>query len=236
VLSLSFAAIAFLLLHRAVSAGSLRAPLVALVGETAFRITFSLASIACLAWLWLAFDDARHSVAGRPLFVTPPMVEMAQLPLQLVAVVLVVAGLTTRNPTTSGMAASALDRDIVQGFVRITRHPFLWGVTIFAVGHMAASPNLASWAFFGTLGVLAVTGTYSIDAKRRRSLGGDWTWFASSTSNLPFLAIIQGRQQFRLGELGWWRLMIAFVFYLVLMWIHPELSGRSPLVRMLTGG
>ena len=141
------------------------------------------------------------------------------------AFLLIVAGVTTRNPTIAGMAATVYDRHIVRGSLRISRHPFLWGVTLFAAGHMLVDPSLAAWGFFGTLLVLASTGTLSIDLKRRRALGDDWKAFAEATSNVPFWAIATGRQRLALGEIGWWRPLVGVALYTLLILAHPHLFG-----------
>ena len=73
--------------------------------------------------------------------------------------------------------------------------------------------------------ILAVFGTVSIDAKRRRALGDRWASFASTTSNIPYAAILAGRQQLKLGEIGWWRYALATVVYVALLFGHPYAFG-----------
>jgi uncharacterized membrane protein len=90
------------------------------------------------------------------------------------AFLLGVTGLLTPGPTTAGMEARAKDPAAIQGVLKITRHPFLWSVALWSAFHLAANGDGASVVFFGTFLVLAVAGTYSIDAKRARKLGGDW--------------------------------------------------------------
>ena len=137
----------------------------------------------------------------------------------------IVPGLTTPNPTSVRQEA-ALDRpDVVSGMLRITRHPFLWGVAIWAAGHLLVNGDVASLILFGSLLVLALFGTASIDAKRRRALGAKWDAFAAQTSNLPFAAIASGRQRLSLGEIGWWRIGLAVVVWAALAWAHPYLFG-----------
>jgi uncharacterized membrane protein len=228
-LNLAAAALTFFALHRVISGSRLRDRIVALIGETAFRRVFALASFACLTWLWLGFQSARASPWNVQLFTPRATLELLQIPLQLLAFLLIVAGITTRNPTTAGMAAMASDRNIVRGTLRITRHPFLWGVALFAAGHMLVSPSLAAWGFFGTLLVLALTGTLSIDAKRHRALGGDWEAFAAATSNVPFQAILAGRQRVEMREIGWWRPLLGVAVYALLTFGHPYLFGVSAL-------
>src|SRR3712207_8000983 len=48
-----------------------------------------------------------------------------------------------------------------------------------------------------------------------------------ATSNLPFAAILQRRQRLVVGEVGLWRVALALGLYVVLLWLHPRLFGRS---------
>ena len=96
--------------------------------------------------------------------------------------------------------------DLARGIVRITRHPFLWGVALWALVHVVMNGTLAALVFFGSLLLLAVGGTASIDAKRRRRLGNAWQGFSAVTSNVPFAAVAAGRNQLgpALREIGVW--------------------------------
>jgi len=76
-----------------------------------------------------------------------------------------------------------------EGIVRVTRHPFLMGVGLWAVVHLVANGDVASFIFFGAFAVTALAGTVSIDAKRRHALGPGWRSFAAQTSIVPFAAI-----------------------------------------------
>ena len=73
--------------------------------------------------------------------------------------------------------------------------------------------------------VLALFGTASIAAKRRRVLGDRWSGFAARTSNIPFAAILTGRQKLRLGEIGVIKPIIALAVYAALLFAHPYLFG-----------
>ena len=109
--------------------------------------------------------------------------------------------------------------------LRITRHPFLWGVALFSAGHLMVRHDAASWVLFGTLIFVALAGTISIDAKRCRSHGTQWERFRSDTSNVPFAAILTGRQRLRLSEIGAVRLLAAIAVWAAMIWAHPFLTG-----------
>jgi uncharacterized membrane protein len=102
-------------------------------------------------------------------------------------------------------------------------------VALWAAGHLMVKADLASLIFFGSLMGLAVFGTLSIDAKRRRALGDKWNAFAAQTSDIPFAAIAAGRQSLKIAEIGWWRLGVAVMAWGALVFAHPLLFGVSPL-------
>ncbi len=224
---LAAAAIAFFLLHRGVAGTRLRDVIVQGIGTKAFRVLFALATLLVLIWLWLAFDDARAGAGNARLYPTLAGLKPVQLVLQFLAILLIVTGVTTRNPTIVGGGASVRDQNVVRGVLRITRHPFMWGTSLLALGHMLVAPTVANCIFFGVLLLVASTGTLSIDAKRRRALAADWGPFAEKTSNLPFGAIFAGRQTLRLGEIGLWRLLVVVVVYAALLLLHPTLFGAQ---------
>jgi uncharacterized membrane protein len=219
-LNLLAASAVFVALHRLVSGTPIRARIVAGLSERVFLRAFALASALSLAWLVLAYAAAQSEASNQRLFVVSPTSQLLQFPLQFAAVLLVVFGLTTPSPTVAGQGQSVREPDIVRGALCITRHPFLWGVALLAGGHMSVVADVAGWLFFGTLAFVALSGTLSIDAKRRRMWGAAWTDFAARTSNVPFAAILRRRQPFRPGEIGWWRLLLGIGVYLAAVAIH----------------
>ncbi|HEX5377137.1 MAG TPA: NnrU family protein [Phenylobacterium sp.] len=223
--SLLSAAAFFVLLHLLVSGTRLRGGIVGVIGEGPYMGAFSLASVAGLAWLGFAYAGARNADWNVSYWDVLPATRHLQLALMLLSMLLIVPGLTTPNPT-SVRQEGALDRpDAVRGMLRITRHPFLWGVAIWAAGHLIVNGDRAGIVLFAAVLALALFGTLSIDAKRKRALGGKWDAFAAQTSNLPFAAIAAGRQSLKPGEIGWWRIALAVAIYAALLFGHPYAFG-----------
>jgi uncharacterized membrane protein len=224
-LSLLFAAIFFVLLHVAVAVPALRDGLIARLGPGPYRGLFALASLGGVVWLCLAYDGAPVIATWGPLIGLKP-VALAGM---LVAVGFVVLGLTTPSPTAVGGEAVLARAPAPVGIQRITRHPFLWGVALWAALHLAVNGDLASLLLFGALGLVALLGTASIDRKRRRALGAAWGGFAAATSNLPFLAIAQGRARPGLDGHRLWQWLAVLAAFAALLALHAPLFGVSPL-------
>jgi uncharacterized membrane protein len=211
----------FLLIHFGVSGTRLRDALTARLGEGPYRGLFSLASLAGIAWMIYAYRRA-------PLVLTwgfLPALRPAAYVLVFIAFLFAVIGILTPSPTRVGME-SRLDPQAARGMVRITRHPFLWGVGLWAATHLIVNGDVASLLLFGTLLVLAIGGTAAIDAKRRRKFAERWQQFAQATSSLPFAAIARGGNRFgpALGEIGAWRILAALVLYAAAFYLHGRLG------------
>jgi uncharacterized membrane protein len=227
-LNLSAASAYFLLIHFGVSGTALRDKLVALIGEGTYRGAFSLASLIGLVWMTYAY----HHAPTIALWVQPLALRPVAFALVFVAFLFVGIGLATPNPTSVGADAQlARGADMVRGMVRITRHPFLWGVALWALVHLVMNGDLASVILFGALLVLALGGTLAIDAKRRRKLGEAWARFAQRSSSVPFAAILAGRNELgaALREIGFVRPLAAALAYLIILDYHGRFFG-APLV------
>ena len=223
------AAAFFVLLHLVVSGTPLRDALVARLGQNAYMGLFSLASIAGLVWLGLGFAQGRGEVWNTAFWPITPATRHIQLGLMAIAFLLIVPGLTTPNPTSVKQEGALNKPNAVQGMLRITRHPFLWGVAIWAGGHLMVNGDWASIVLFGSMLALAVFGTTSIDAKRRKALGETYTAFTNQTSNLPLAAILTGKQKLKIGEIGLWRLALAVAIWAGLMIGHQHAFGVAAL-------
>jgi uncharacterized membrane protein len=224
-LSLVGASAFFLGIHVVISGSPLRRRIVASTGEPAYLGLFSLLSLAGMIWLVIAYAHAPRVW----LWAAPEPLRWLAPPLILIAFLFVVIGLTTPSPTAAGGESQLDQEDAARGILRITRHPFLWGVALWAVTHLALNGDAASLVLFGSLLILALIGPLLIDAKRRRAFGPKWSRFAGCTSNVPFAAIGAGRNTLRLGEIGAWRVLAAAALWALMLGAHRWLFGVSAL-------
>lgn len=220
----ALAAIAFFALHAVVSGTSLRRVLVRALGEVPFRAVFSLASLGLLAALWIAYRSAPCA----PLWVLPRL--FGWLPLGVVpfALFFITGAFSTPNPTSVGGERALASPEPARGVLRITRHPFLWGVVLWSGAHLLVLGGTSSLWFFGSLGLTAALGTRSIDRKRAASQGAAWDRYRGATSNVPFAAILRGRNRLALAELRVPALLAVGLTLAVLV-SHRWLFGVSPL-------
>ena len=224
VTELLLAAVCFAGSHVLLSSAPVRGRLAGALGEWPFVGLYSAISLGLFVWLVGAYGDAPLV----ELWAAPTVVRYVALGVMVVASVLVACGLSLTSPTGVSLKPAAAGAPL-PGIFKVTRHPVLWGIGLWAVVHVMANGDLASLILFGSLGVLALGGTVHIDRKKRTTMGGDWRAFAGATSNLPFAAIAAGRTRVSLKEIGYGRLVAGLVLYMVLLLGHEAVIGVAPL-------
>src|SRR5262249_34027693 len=88
-----------------------------------------------------------------------------------------------------------------RGLERITRHPFFACGGLAFGAHALLAPHLIGTVFCAGLAVLALAGAWHQDRKLLARRGPSFAVFLSSTSLVPFAAILSGRQRLVLREL-----------------------------------
>lgn len=216
-LSLILATATFLGIH-VLPSTPLRRLVVGAVGESAWLGLFALASIAGLAWMSIAYQQA-------PFEGLWPGLRLVPLALVPFAFVLLACGVLSRNPALLGQAGALKREEPARGILRITRHPVMWAIILWAAAHILAVGSLQAVVFFGGLLLLAAVGTSMQDARKAAQFGEDWARFAARTSNLPFAAVLQGRNRVVWREIGWWQPATGLAAFAALLWQHGWLFG-----------
>lgn len=85
---------------------------------------------------------------------------------------------------------------------RVTRHPMLWGVVLWAIGHMLANGDVAGLLLFGSLGIYSLFAMWSANQRGAEK----------ATIRISF-----GRDLIVVG--------IGVVLYVALVFLHPTLFG-----------
>jgi uncharacterized membrane protein len=219
--SLVLAGIAFCGSHVLLSSTGLRGSLRDELGERGFLAVYSLVAVVTFAWFLVAYAHAPTIVLW------PRQGWMALVPVAVmpVATILLIAGYTTPNPTAVGMERWSRANDPAPGILRVTRHPVMWAIALWAISHMVANGDLRSLLFFGAFAALSLGGTVLIDRKKQLALGSNWSRLAEVTSNLPFAALLTGRTGLRWRDIGFLRVAAGLLLYAVLYRGHAIITG-----------
>ncbi len=212
---LAAAVLVFLVSHSLTNLKAVRRPVEAAVGPRGFILGYSALSLLLLWWIIRAYQEAPSVV----LWAQEPWMRWAPSAAMAVASVLVAAGMTTPNPFSIGPGGKGYD-PARPGILRLTRHPVLWGLALWAGGHVVPNGDAAALMVFAPLLALALAGPRLLDAKRRRSLGSArWAEMAERTAR-PTLAL--------LPEMGWGRLLAGAALFALLLTLHEPVIGISP--------
>jgi len=218
----------FVLIHIGISATGLRARIVGAIGEWPYRGLFSVASGALLTALIIGLGQVRadpFNPLNVPLWAPADWLRWPAYVLVLLGLSLAFAGLFTPGPTFAGFEKKGLERaEPAHGVLRITRHPFLWGVALWGLGHLLVNGERFAVMLFGAMALMAVYGARSIDRKGAARDPEGWAKFENVTSNMPFAAITQGRNRLAITEIGW-RGLAGVAIAVAIALFHRQLFG-----------
>lgn len=215
----------FLVAHAVPAAPPLRRRLVAGLGEGGFLLGYSVLSLGLFALL------LRATLAAPYVPLWPPVRWTWSVPLVLlpVALALLGAGAISRNALSIAFLPGEHD-PAAPGVVALTRHPVLWGLALWGLGHLPPNGHVAGVVLFGGLGAFALLGLLVVERRRRQVLGPRWTTLAAGTSLLPLVAILQGRARWPRDPRTTAGLLAGLAAALLLLaGGHLWLFGRNPL-------
>ncbi len=222
--NLFLAAVFFVATHLGIASTPLRAALIDKLGTNGYRAVFSGIALIALVWLIRTYEQAPFLELWEP---PAPLRLLAVLGMPF-AFLLLVCAFTAPNPTAAGQQPDIYAAEPVQSIQRITRHPLLWSVILWGSLHILATGHLAAFILFGSLVLTAALGSVMIDRRHLQGSQPGWGVYLQRSSNLPFLAILQGRQKLVLAEIGWLRVVGALVLYAAVLLAHPYLLGPQP--------
>lgn len=198
--------------HVGIPGSPLRAALIGRIGMGPYMALYSLISLGSFAWLWLSFRAVQA-----PALLWDFGTVGAWLPLALVPVALVTLadGILWRSEPRA------------RGLRRITRRPMPWAVVLWSLAHLIANGMAHEVIFFGTMLALGLFGAVTVD---RREAAKGFEDYRAQTSNIPFAAILDGRQPLGpvIGEMGWKPFALGLVLAALLIGAHPFLFGVYP--------
>ena len=182
------ALVVFVLAHAVPARPVLRGRLVDALGRRTYLALYSALSLALLAWLISAAIRAPEIVLWQQAR-WQAVLALISVPL---ALLLIFAGLIKPNPLSVSLSTDGYD-PARPGLLAITRHPVLWGFSLWGGAHIAVNGGLVGIILFGALTFYALFGTIALDRRKARTMGeAEWRRLAAHTANVPFIAILKG--------------------------------------------
>jgi uncharacterized membrane protein len=211
IITLIAANVAFVGTHFAMS-HPLRAPLVKALGAGGFQIAYTLVSFATLAWVYFAFIAAPPADlpgSGNIGWIAATIITFPAM--------ILLAGSFIGNPALPTPMAEAQARAEPKGVFRVTRHPMMWGIGLWAISHMALFWSIRTMVTALAMGVLALVGAKLQDAKKEALMGEAWGQWESRTSYWP-----RWGQLFSVGAVP---LIAGTALWLGGSWLHLWRAG-----------
>jgi len=194
--------------------------LVKRLGPRGFTLSYSILSIAMLAWLFVAAANAPYVA----LWDQTPWQRHVTFVGMFAIGLLVALTLGRPNPFSFGGINNERFNPRKPGLIRWTRHPLLWALTLWSFFHILPNGDLAHVILFGVFASFGLVGMKIVDRRKQRLLGGPEWW---SLHDLVAAAPLFSKH-------GSWaeillRLTAGVVVFVVLLILHPIVLGVSPL-------
>lgn len=158
----------FVGIHLLPTVGSARAAAVARLGERRWKLVHSLVSVAAIVLMVLGWKRAPADL----LFTPPAWGRAAAFALMLPALYLLIG------------------RRIGSNLKRVTAHPMLWGVTLWAAAHLLTNGERRAVVLFGVLGAYALFAMWSQGARGIAKVATErWPWSSEFRAAAATLAV-----------------------------------------------
>jgi len=214
----ALAYVVFFLSHSLPVRPPLRPWLQARLGASGFTLAYSALSLAVLAWLIAAAGRAPHVTLWDW---TPWQVHIPLTVMGPVCLILVLS-IGRPNPFSFGGARNEQFDPARPGIVRLSRHPLLLALALWAAAHVVPNGDLAHVILFGTFAAFALLGGRLIDRRKRREMGPEWQRMRDRVADPPLVSATPSVRTLL-------RLAAVIALYGALLWAHPFLFGVSPL-------
>lgn len=216
-LTLCLAFAAFFASHSVPLRPQLRAHLVARLGARGFSFAYSALSLVMLTWLVRAARNAPFV----PLW--DPSIWLTRLTIIMMLIVCVLLSLTIGrpNPFSFGGRHNETFNPERPGIVRLTRHPILLCLTLWACAHILANGDLAHVILFGTFAGFAQIGMRIINRRKVRESGPDLNaiWQEACTTPLHAALLLERSTLLRIA--------LGVALFGGLFVLHPLVIGTG---------
>ena len=209
--SLIAASTAFVGTHFALS-HPLRGTLVRLFGSGGFMALYSVVAAACMVWMYFAFTNVTSGGLGGSGAIGWIIATALTLP----ALVLFLGSLRG-NPASPAPGAEKFAERDPGGVYLVTRHPMMWGFTLWAASHIILWWSWRTNIVALSILVLALVGSRMQDRKKEVLMGEAWQHWEARTSYWPRWSNLPK------AGVGLWVAGIAV--WLLISWSHIHAGG-----------
>ena len=203
--------VAFVGTHFAMS-HPLRAAMVKALGAGGFQVAYSVVSFATLGWVYFAFVAAPPADLGGSGEIGWIIATALTLPAMIL-----LAGSFMGNPALPTPMAEAQARAEPKGVFRVTRHPMMWAIGLWAASHLVLFWSTRTMITALAMGILALVGAKMQDAKKEVLMGDAWAEWESKTSYWPRWG--------KLAAVGALPLLAGTALWLAGSWVHLWRAG-----------
>lgn len=210
--------------HVWLASRTVRARLVARLGERGFLVSYS--AVAATLFALLVNRYAIHRVSGPPGLALGgvPILRWALMTVAVSGIALASAGIMAYPRLPSALFNQPIRSPY--GIERISRHPFFAGLALFAGTHVVLATRLVGAVFFVALMLLAIVGARHQDRKLADRRGEAYDTYLAATSFWPFAARLRGGPIVA-RELPWFALAGGVAVALGLRDVHASLFDHD---------
>jgi uncharacterized membrane protein len=169
-------------------------------------------SFATLGWVYFAFVAAPPADLGGSGEIGWIIATALTLPAMIL-----LAGSFMGNPALPTPMAEAQARAEPKGVFRVTRHPMMWAIGLWAASHLVLFWSTRTMVTALAMGTLALEGAKMQDAKKEVLMGDAWTEWESKTSYWPRWG--------KLVAVGALPLLAGTALWLAGSWVHLWRAG-----------
>ncbi len=202
----------FVASHVAIARTGLKPWLVARLGERGYLVGYSLLSLALLGWVIVALLTAPRVALWSP----PAWSWLFAGAVSALGFALIGIGAVAPNPLSVSFRSRGFD-PAQPGVIGWTRHPLIWGLTLWAIAHLPGNGDWPAIVLFGGSALFGALGVRRVE-RRMRAREGDarWRTLTQARGHLD----LNGIAGAALGLALWAALLVA----------HPALFGANPLL------
>ncbi|MBI1404063.1 MAG: MFS transporter [Porphyrobacter sp.] len=190
----------------------LRGAMVRRLGAGGFQAAYTLVSFAALAWVYFAFKaapDADLGGSGEAGWIAATLITWPAM--------ILLAGSLAGNPALPTPQAEAQARAEPRGVFKVTRHPMMWGIGLWAASHILLFWSTRTMITAFAMGLLALVGSRLQDGKKAVLMGAAWGEWSAKTSWWPRLG--------QLPRVGAVPLVAGTALWLAGTWVHLRHAG-----------